>query len=69
MDSKPPRHDFLKLGECAATLRCSEKSILRLIQSGDLSGFRLRQGSSRWLVTKDSLLKFIAARISEAEKF
>ncbi len=61
-----PDHDFLKLSECAGALRCSERSILRLIQSGDLDGFRPRGGASPWRITRESFLRFIHERIGES---
>ena len=59
-----PRHDYLLLSEAADCLRCSQKTVLRLVQSGDLDGFRLKAGSSRWLVTRESFVRFIGGRMA-----
>lgn len=64
---KHPDLDFLRLAEAAGVLRCSEKTVLRLVEDGSVLGFRVRAGSSRWLIDKRSLLDFIARRMKHAE--
>ncbi len=48
--------DILTLKEVCATLKIGKNTALRLLQCGDLEGFRV---GNQWRVTKESLFAFI----------
>lgn len=48
--------DILTLKEVCATLKIGKNTALRLLQSGDLEGFRV---GNQWRVAKESLFAFI----------
>lgn len=48
--------EILTLKEVCATLKIGKNTALRLLQCGDLEGFRV---GNQWRVTKESLFAFI----------
>lgn len=48
--------DILTLKEVCATLKIGKNTALRLLQCGDLEGFRV---GVQWRVTKENLFTFI----------
>lgn len=48
--------DILTLKEVCATLKIGKNTALRLLQCGDLEGFRV---GNQWRITKESLFSFI----------
>lgn len=48
--------ELLTLKEVCATLKIGKNTALRLLQSGDLEGFRV---GNQWRVTKENLFTFI----------
>lgn len=58
-----PDAKFLTTEECAAVLRCCERTITRMIDGEDLTGFKVRR---KWLVTRASLISYIRTAIEAA---
>lgn len=48
--------DILTLKDVCATLKIGKNTALKLLQSGDLEGFRV---GIQWRVTKENIFKFI----------
>lgn len=48
--------EILTLKEVCATLQIGKNTALRLLQCGDLEGFRV---GNQWRITKESLFAFI----------
>lgn len=66
---KPADHDlrYLTLRQAAEVLHCCGKTVLALVDTGDILGFRVHSsGPSKWLIQEKSLIQFILRRQAEA---
>jgi excisionase family DNA binding protein len=61
------RREWMTPREVANVLRCSPEKIIRLVQSGDLSGVDLKENrcgrKSRYLISEGSLADFLDRRV------
>lgn len=68
METVKPSERFIRLADiCAALGGAHPRTIIRLIEDGQLFGIRIRnRGASKWLISETSFAEFLRRRATDA---
>ncbi len=63
-----PKRTYVSVNHVAEFLGCSDRTVRRLLESGNLKGFKLGEGKRSGLrIRRDSVLEFVAGKEAEFE--